>query len=175
MRAYQADSETEPNYLQRFFKRITDYWPVSLLTLILLVAGIFDLVAKPFEAPSIDVTDSDPLSPFNFPFSVRNKSFLFAMTDLTWVCEVVRMRSGNMTMTNSGMIITYQGENIPASKLKNFKCRIAPDGMPISELSMYVEMNYSTLFPLWHRSERKYYYWKLDGFKSRWLEGTGEN
>lgn len=174
MRAYQADPEPESSAIQKSIKKISDNWIVLSLTLIVLTAGSYDVFARPFAEPTIMVTDSDPVSPFIFPFAVTNKSPILAMTHLVWRCGIIKMRSGGMTVTNSDLVINFPHADIPAgAPPENFRCPIAPEGMPISELSMEVEMNYSSLG--FSRHVHKQYYWKLDGFKSHWIEGAGEH
>src|SRR6266851_2358923 len=103
-------------------------WIVGFVTMLAAVAGIILFVdwvrdQRAKTDPEIAIVDSDPASPFLFPFSIRNESPFFSMTEVNWACSISRMEAGNgFTMTDVAVGFIGSTKEIARRETTNLRC-----------------------------------------------------
>ncbi|HKR39834.1 MAG TPA: hypothetical protein VJU59_09165 [Paraburkholderia sp.] len=131
------------------------------------IDAVFDAT---FAAPEIHVTDSDPTSPFVFPFVLKNNGKV-SMDDIEWVCIVQHMElPRGSTLDNVGFRSGGTQPSLAAGRPTNHVCNVINPGVPIRKVTMDVEVHYRT----WHfrrRPARQRFSWVNDGDRSKWVEG----
>lgn len=169
-KAAPLQAETQPSHRPLTIQRIKDHPMIAALGLIMLVSGFVQLVATPFSAPEIHATASDPVSPFVFPFALKNSSKLTPLGDVKWTCLVRHMEAGRgWTLDNIG-VQSGQQFAIGAGDVSNHICNVMNPGVPIHKLTMDVTVQY-TMLHFWQRSFKQPFTWISDGQHSRWIEG----
>ena len=136
------------------------------------LSALFDVIAAPFAPPTVQVTGSDPASPFVFPFAVKNNSRWLPLQNAAWDCHVVDMEVTGGNVFKDVGVQTGQESTIRAAELANYGCRVMNPGVPIHSLTMQVSLRFSTLY-FWKRSAEKTFTWVVDGDHSQWIEGNG--
>jgi hypothetical protein len=156
-------------------QRIRDnFGIVAFLGVCASLIAIWQFAIPAFSAPDIQVTGSDPESPFVFPFVVKNQSWAFGMEDIGLSCHVKHMEAGpGITFDNVTVSFPNQASITPGGT-HNYSCRVMNPGVPIKSLTMDVEVHFTNLF-FWHRTSSKPFIWIVDGEQSRWIEGDLEN
>jgi hypothetical protein len=156
-------------------KRNLGPWIAGFLALVASIFGIIlfgdwarDQYSKIVD-PEIAILDSDPASPFLFPFAVRNESPFLAMKEVTWKCSIPHLDAGNGNRLEN-VSIGFVGRNveIAARSTTNVRCpiRVPPptDRFKISVVVDFKSMGQS-------RQKQKQFVWMADASHPRWIEG----
>jgi hypothetical protein len=166
----QVQAITQPPARRSIIQKIKDHYVISWIGVFMLFVGFVQFLATPFAAPEVHTTDSDPVSPFVFPFAVKNSSKLIPLENVEWTCLVRHMEVGGLTLNNVGIRTIGQESTIDAGDISNHICNVMNPGVPIRKLSMDVAVQYTMLY-LWHRSSSQRFTWWTDGERSKWIEG----
>jgi hypothetical protein len=111
-------------------------------------------------------------SPFVFPFTVKNSSKLFKLTDVEWTCHVSHMEVGNNNAVDDMTVGTIGKQStVDAGDISNHVCNVTNPGVPIHNLNMDVTVHY-TILGYFHPSANKPFTWMTDGERSKWIEGN---
>ena len=144
--------------------------PIALTAGLFVTAlAIWQFVLPAFAAPEIEVSDSDPASPFVFPFYIRDQSWAFDMQDVVLVCDLVHLEAGPITIKNAAITMGVP-RYIVAGQSDDYRCPMMNPGVPIKALTMNVTLKFRTLY-VWKRTYSKSFFWVVDGEHSRWIEG----
>jgi hypothetical protein len=149
-------------------------WIAGSLALIASVFGIilfFDWVRDQYAKtdPEIAIVDSDPASPFLFPFSVRNESPFFSMTEVNWACSISRMEAGNgFTMDNVSVGFMGSTKEIVPRTATNLRCPLRA-ASPVAVLKIRVSIDYKSMGK--PRHTEKPFTWVAAASRPRWIEG----
>ena len=147
-------------------------WLVIIGTVLpLAIAGYNALRPPEISADPI----VDPSRPFAFPFTVKNESWVFPMSDTQLLCGIdsIRWRGGGgveqLTITDtSRATIAPQGAGL-------FRCVLDIQGGPASPFDLvrghiFVSVTYRTLwFP--RRSPEAEFTWLVTGSPPHWVKG----
>lgn len=164
-------TQTRRGGIRLRLQQVVNHRIVPLAGLFATGLAIWQFVIPAFAPPNIEVTGSDPASPFVFPFRIRNPSWLFTAENIRWICHVRHMEvPGNNTLNN----ITSENRDtlvIGPGKSNNYMCRIMNPGVPVRALSMDVSIEFTTL-NFWPRFSTTTFTWVTDGPYSKWIKGT---
>jgi hypothetical protein len=158
------------------FRFLVDYVKehplVKLALLFVALVGVWQTMETLIGGAEIHVADSDPTSPFVFPFTVKNSSKLFKLTDVEWTCHVSHMEFGNNnTADDMAMRTIGKQSTVDAGDISNHVCNVMNPGVPIHKLNMDVTVHY-TILSYFHPSANKPFTWMTDGERSKWIEGN---
>lgn len=132
---------------------------------------------------TISAPASDPNFPFTFPFSITNNSHVFAIRNVTWTCQYIKLLWGNDNqITDSREIRGSVSEILPGHNL-NFDCAaigptsrfIRSDKAHVSAAEIQIAVTYeASLFGLFglsrHPSPTKFT-WFSDAANPQWVKG----
>jgi hypothetical protein len=121
--------------------------------------------------PTLVVSDSDPASPFRFPFSLSNRSWL-PMQGVTWTCSTLQAEIDTNNLSRNSYTDTVLPA-LDAGATANHICTVisVPDWSRVHELSVKVDVSYKTLWFV-PRSYSAAFTWIADGSRSKWIPGT---
>lgn len=174
----QPQQEKREGLVRRLIRDAANHPLVVLSGLAVTVFGLWQIgvgLLLAFEPPLIEVTGSDPTSPFVMPFRVTNESWWFDMRDIQWRCTIPEMEFGQrnvLHMSPSGGIIRALGTHLlKPHESHNFQCGIRMPPFSVTSLQMNVSMSYRT----WRkrRTATKPFYWVTGGARPQWIEGNG--
>jgi hypothetical protein len=139
--------------------------------IILFGDWVNDQYAK--TTPEIGIVDSDPASPFSFPFSVRNASAFFSMTGVKWSCNIRHLEFGIGNVANDLTVGSGAVHQISPSTSENYGCGIQMRGLEIRSLIMVVSIDYNILGRQRHHDVP--FTWIASASRPRWIEGDKIN
>lgn len=167
----QSPSPLQASRLRRFAAYISNHPVILLVGVVVLFGTIFDWVVLAFYSPDIEVSGSDPASPFVFPFSVTNESWIFPMKDIDWRCSVEHMQAEGVTLDKVSIGMMDMHPSIGAGDIVNYSCPVMNPGVPVSSLTMDVSIKY-TFLGIWRRVQTQPFIWIVDNQQSKWIKGT---
>jgi len=157
--------------LRRFATYISNHPVILLVSIAVLFGTIFEWVVPAFYSPDIEVSGSDPASPFVFPFSVTNESWVFPMKNIDWTCSVEHMQAEGVILDNVSVGMMDMRPSIGAGGTVNYSCPVMNSGVSVSSLTMDVNIKY-TFLGIWRRTQTQPFIWIVDNQQSKWIKGT---
>lgn len=151
-------------------------WMFRLLSLPALIFLVSERVYE--TGASISSPSSDPRNPFTFPFSVQNNSHIFTLKNIRWTCNVISMKTGGVSIENVGFSFGSEISEIDPGRVGNVSCRRAiRTNLPISSLSMEIQVSYKTYFfwipiPLPTRHPSEIFTWVTEASNPQWIRGS---
>jgi hypothetical protein len=117
--------------------------------------------------PDIQIA-GDGKTPFALPLVVKNKSHIFAMTDVKWRCEVVDAKTANGGhFENNSIISAPKGAKINPGDTEIFPCNLI-SGVVVTTAVMVPVLEYKTLWFSRAFSEKKFT-WYGASDPPRWI------
>lgn len=167
----QLPPQPPESWLRRLAKSISGHPVVLLAGVFVTWLALWQWIMPAFSGPDISASGSDPSSPFVFPFSVKNESFILPMTDVRRTCHIAHMAVPGIDFTIDDFSFGPSDvDEIEANQTAYFSCSVMNPGVPVSSLSMDVTILYTTL-GFWHRSTTQTFTWLVDGDESKWIKG----
>lgn len=176
----QPHTSGNQGWIRRKVRNVVDHPVVSLAGVIAILITLWQVVGSALTLPDIQVSYSDPASPFEFPFVVKNQSWVFSLEEVKWICRVGHMEAygiagDNITLLIDNMsVINILDFDIRPEDISNHSCRLLNRDVIVDSLTMEVSIEFKTL-SFWSRSMSKSFIWFVDGEHSRWLEGSTIN
>ena len=118
--------------------------------------------------PTIEIAGSDRTSPFELPFTVRNKSPIFDARDAQFSCQAVRIEQGPFAYGFVPLALA-QHRTITWGNPVNFKCPVTTSGDPVRRAVVRIFVDYKTLFK--GRTTTADFTWIGTVDPPRWIEG----
>jgi hypothetical protein len=119
-------------------------------------------------SPEIHMVGQDA-SPFMLPFSLKNRSSIFDMRDVEFLCATKHTQVGNLVIQGFSFKEARPNTTVHANKIAAFRCPITNAKTNIQS-TVYPVVRYHTLwFPREHSDVN--FTWFEDATPPRWVEG----
>jgi hypothetical protein len=127
---------------------------------------------------------SDPNFAFEFPFTITNNSHVFAIRDVNWSCQYLRIKWGSDNTIDRSQAINGSANVIGPGKNLNIECSIlgpkshvirTPDKQHIDEAVIKISLAYRAelfgIFSLQRHPEPTTFTWFADASNPQWIKG----
>jgi hypothetical protein len=118
--------------------------------------------------PSIEIVGADRSSPFELPFTVKDKSAIFDTREAHFWCEVKRIEQGNFAYGFVPFGLA-QVRTVTWGNPVSYKCPVTTSGDPVRRAAVRIIIDYKTL--MWGRTTTADFTWIGTVDPPRWVEG----
>ena len=162
------------SWLRSLAVSIANHPAILLLGVVGVGVTILGVVVTAFYAPDIEVSGSDPASPFEFPFVVANESWALPMQNIIEHCSIKHL---NSRIADVFLNIDFTKKKLPRIGV-NGSANYSFGGINFRQQRTSIEVNLTFTFNNLYflpRSKSQSFTWVVDGEHSKWIKGDSIN